>query len=219
MVKKLTITFQEAEAPIAALVTKFGGQPTWLAEPQWPLSRATGEPMRFICQIALDETIFGAPAGRMAYFFISDGPTFVDNTFDPDRGENALIIQPAGVYEGQTKPVATGPTLQRWVEDDAQKMRRPIPCELSVTLQPGEDPESFEDANEEMAGGRWDENKIGGTPAFLQYEEYPQGGPWKLLLQLDSASVPFEINFGDAGIGYGFISEDGRSGKFMWQCA
>ncbi len=218
MVKKYTITFQETDAPIAALVTKFGGQPTWLAESQWPLSRATGEPMRFICQIALDETIFGAPTGRMAYFFISDGPTFVDNTFDPNGGENALIIQPAGICDVQTRPAATGPTLERWVENATKKMRRPMPCELTVSLQPGEDPETFEEADEEMMKGRWDENKIGGTPAFLQYEEYPQGGPWKLLLQLDSVNVPFDINFGDAGSGYGFISEDGRSGKFLWQC-
>jgi hypothetical protein len=53
----------------------------------------------------------------------------------------------------------------------------------------------------------------------MQGPEYPAGGPWKLLLQLDSTSVPFEVNFGDAGIGYGFIAEDGQSGKFLWQCA
>ncbi len=31
---------------------------------------------------------------------------------------------------------------------------------------------------------------------------------WNLLIQLDSSSVPFSINFGDAGVGYGFIRAD-----------
>ena len=30
--------------------------------------------------------------------------------------------------------------------------------------------------------------------------------------------VWLESNFGDAGIGYAYISEDGRSGKSLWQC-
>jgi hypothetical protein len=33
------------------------------------------------------------------------------------------------------------------------------------------------------------------------------------------ARQPIKINFGDAGIGYAFISEDGQVGKFLWQCA
>jgi uncharacterized protein YwqG len=84
----------------------------------------------------------------------------------------------------------------------------PEPCEFAVTLDYGENPD-------EQDGY---ENKVGGTPDFLQGEEYPQGGPWRLLLQLDSSSVPFHVNFGDAGVGYAFISQDGTVGKFLWQC-
>jgi Domain of unknown function (DUF1963) len=226
MVKKYTITFQDADSAITASVTKFGGQPTWLAEPQWPLSRATGERMRFICQIALDEMLFGTLAGRMAYLFLSDGETFVDNTYDPDGGENALIIQPAGTCDIETQPLPTGPALERWIDDVADQRRNPVPCELAVTLQPGEDPDTLDedeyaqsDEAENTFSALLSENKIGGTPAFLQGPAYPAGGPWKLLLQFDSCSVPFEVNFGDAGIGYGFISEDGKVGKFLWQCA
>jgi hypothetical protein len=40
-----------------------------------------------------------------------------------------------------------------------------------------------------------------------------------LLLQLDSTKVPFFVNFGDAGIGYLFLSADGQTAKFLWQCA
>jgi len=31
--------------------------------------------------------------------------------------------------------------------------------------------------------------------------------------------VPFEVNFGDAGVGYAFLSEDGTTSKFLWQSA
>ena len=49
--------------------------------------------------------------------------------------------------------------------------------------------------------------------------ESPDSGSWKLLLTLDSTSVPFYINFGDSEIGYAFISENGEIAKFVWQCA
>jgi hypothetical protein len=78
MVKKQSIAFVEVTSPISGLVTKFGGQPAWLAGAEWPISRATGEPMRFICQIAVDSDLFGNTGERMAYLFISDGLTFVE---------------------------------------------------------------------------------------------------------------------------------------------
>ena len=56
------------------------------------------------------------------------------------------------------------------------------------------------------------------APGFLRRDEFPTGGPWRLLLQLDSTKVLFHVNFEDAGVGYAFISGDGVSGKFLWQC-
>jgi len=221
MIKKYTLSFREVEAPIAGRVTKFGGQPAWLTAPQWPVSRATGEPMRFLCQIALDAPVFGDLAGRMAYLFISDGETFVDNTYDPDGGENALIIQP-GHYEGKITGAATGPTLEKAIDNPARRLRDFFAAEYAVELLPGEDPDEIEADAAELAEDEiapWDENKIGGAPAWFQGPEYLSGGPWKLLLQFDSASVPFDVNFGDAGIGYAFIALDGQTGKFLWQCA
>src|ERR1019366_9388046 len=97
MVKKYTIAFRETRTPIVASATKFGGQPYWLTEPQWPLSRATGKPMRFICQIALTPEVFGSVLGQMAYLFMTDPDSdepWVDGTYEPDGGENALILQP-----------------------------------------------------------------------------------------------------------------------------
>jgi hypothetical protein len=162
--------------------------------------------MRFICQIALDPLVFGVIRTRMAYLFMTDREEFVDGTYEPDGGENAVVIQSdegAGTLPGQVE----GPTLYRMVEKPGRDRLVAVPCEFAVTLDLGEDVEP-EDGFA---------NKIGGTPKFLQNDEYPQGGPW-LLLQLDSASVPFSINFGDAGVGYAFISGDGTIGKFLWQC-
>ena len=49
MRRKYTMSYHESPTPITNLVTKFGGQPVWLEEPQWPISRSYGEPMQFIC--------------------------------------------------------------------------------------------------------------------------------------------------------------------------
>jgi len=64
----------------------------------------------------------------------------------------------------------------------------------------------------------WLERPEWPLPCFIQADEFPEAGPWRLLLQLDSMTVPFHVNFGDAGIGYAYISEDGPSGTFLWQC-
>ena len=216
MRKKYTILFQPAPAPITEPLTKFGGQPVWIIKPEWPMSKETGEPMRFICQIALYPEIFGAVAGQMAYIFMTDGEDYVDGTWEPEGGENAVIIQPNG-DNAMTKPLATGPSLYQMIEQKGARLLQPVPCEFSVELKLGDDPErGFEDDTNEAA---YTEVKVGGTPIFLQGEEYPEGDDWRLLLQLDSASAPFYVNFGDTGIGYAFVSVDGRKGKFLWQCA
>ncbi len=226
MVKKYTIKFREVTDPIIEYVTKFGGQPVWLTEPQWPLSRSTGEPMRFICQIALDTELFGPLAGRMVYLFMTEGEEYANQrTWEPDGGENALIMQP-GSYTLPTQPLLTGPTIQKWVDAPSEQGRY-VDCEYAVELVPGEDPDIIEDivvraqepGYDESLPDPLDEDKIGGTPAFLQGPEYPEGGPWKLVLQLNEPYESFSVNFGDAGIGYAFISEDGNTGKFLWQCA
>lgn len=224
MPKRKNIEFFEVKKPIADLVTKFGGQPNWTEKAEWPLSKATGEPMRFIGQIYLETEIFGAIPARMAYLFMTDDPN-VDGTWEANGGENALIIQP-GINEVRTAPLTKGPTLFHMVKKLFGTINAAQTLEFGVRLTLGEDPEwldetaefklaqdEFEARNKSLCG-----NKIGGVPGFLQGDEFPDDDNWKLVLQLDSGSVPFHVNFGDAGIGYAFISEDGRRGKFLWQC-
>jgi uncharacterized protein YwqG len=215
MAAKAVIEFRRADSPIRGPVTKFGGQPVWVSDPAWPLSRETGRPMRFIGQVALDPRLFGALPAKMAYLFMTDEDQFVDGTYDPDAGENAVVLQP-GKCAGPTLNLAEGPTLYQMVEKPDLDRLVPEPCEFAVTLGYGEEP-GAETAGEQDEEHRY-ENKIGGKPTFLQGEEYPQGGPWRPMLQLDSSSVPFYVNFGDAGVGYAFISETGTAGRFLWQC-
>ena len=225
MQKKYSIEFVEAKKPISECVTKFGGQPNWISKPEWPVSKAANEPMRFIGQIALDAEIVGHTSAKMAYLFMTDDPD-VDGTWEPDGGENALIIQP-GQNEARTEPLTKGPTLFKMEKRFFGAVNLPKTLEYEVRLIPGEDPEwiteddrtrlteeKFAAYNETLTG-----NKLGGTPGFLQADEFPEGDGWRLVLQLDSTRTPFWVNFGDAGVGYAFISQDGTRGKFLWQCA
>jgi uncharacterized protein YwqG len=227
MPKKLRIEFHEVKSPINEPVTKFGGQPTWIASPEWPISRQTGNPMRFICQIKLFSALFPNTKAQMAYFFLTDEENgqFVDGTYEPDGGENAVILQP-GQTDVPTKPLVQGPGLYRMAERRGSDRRQSESCEFAVNLIEEEDVQfrkevelsKLPQAEREAAKGKLDENKIGGSPVFLQGDEFPFGGNCQLLLQLDACSVPFEINFGDSGVGYAFLNETGDQAKFMWQC-
>jgi len=227
MPKKHRIEFHEASSPIADFVTKFGGQPTWVSEPQWPLSRETGNPMRFICQIKLTNELFPNTTAQMAYLFMTDEENgeFVDGTYEPDGGENAVILQP-GSCDIPTKALAQGPTLYRMVKSPGHDRLQPESCEFAVSVIAENDiifmleaeRWKLSEIEKKAATGKMDENKIGGTPVFMQGDEFPFDGNCRLLLQLDSCSVPFSINFGDAGVGYAFLNEAGDRAKFLWQC-
>ncbi len=219
MKKKYTINFVESSSPITEPVTKFGGQPVWIEKSEWAVSRSTGKPMMFIGQIQLDKEVFGEIESKMAYIFIEDEEA-MSITWEADGGDNAVIIQPNGNNPPSIN-TTTGPTLYSGVVDGLRNLpENQIPCEFRANLQIGEDPDSDAEIEENLLDKAMMEIKIGGTPIFLQSEQFPNNDKedWNLLLQMDSGSVPFDINFGDAGVGYAFISNDGKTGKFLWQC-
>ena len=227
MIKRKTIEFQISDSPIRDSVTKFGGQPVWLEGPQWPISRELEKQMNFICQIKLTDDLFPGSEGKVAYIFMSDDEQYVDGTWEPDGGENAVIIQPNGIPQVEVKNIATGPTLQNYAEVAGKDKLQPIDVELKVNLIPSEDPEfvqenvcfDFSEEENEKYSNSLSGNKIGGTPGFLQGDEFPnKETPWVLLMQLDSCRVPFTLNFGDSGISYAFINKEATIGKFLWQC-
>ena len=137
MTKKFTITgFEKFNETNTGITTRFGGQPDWIDEPQWPQSSAWGRPMQIICQIPLihlDEN-FG---GKVAYIFATHAShPERDEFFDPDvifldGGENAVIIQTRGRASVPTRPDSSGPTL--FAPDGTSIMFSPI-------LEPGTDP-------------------------------------------------------------------------------
>jgi hypothetical protein len=94
MPRKYTITYHDAPAPISEPVTKFGGQPVWITEPQWPLSKMYRTPMQFICQIAVPAEIIGDDAFRIAYLFMTDwdGEGLFPDTFEPESGEKNHLV-------------------------------------------------------------------------------------------------------------------------------
>ncbi|MER5639038.1 hypothetical protein ABT095_18985 [Kitasatospora sp. NPDC002227] len=214
MATALRITgFSTAEGPISTPTTKFGGQPVWLAGPQWPISAAWDRPMRFVGQLELGP-VLGAPGhGKVAYLFVTHpdhGEDFFDpDVIDPDGGENAVIVQPGGDYAGPVRRLATGPGL--YSRDDGSAVEFTV--DLCATEEPGSLPSADRDGCLELVDGA----KIGGTPVFFQGDEWPDGGPWRLLLQLDSNWVPFRLDLGASPRAFAFVSEDGTRGRLLVQ--
>lgn len=166
-------------------VTKLGGQPTWLQDPQWPLSTSLAEPMTFIGQFRLDTD----GAVRMAYVFMTDSEEYVDGTWEPEGGENAVIVQPDG-------------RLPQFVAARALHKGPSWPAEDHLPV------------DEQMDGDEEPWEFLGGEPVWLQGDETPGPG-WVLVGQLTDR---LGHNFGDAGVGYIFVSPDGAEGRFLWQC-
>ncbi len=207
MIAKYKIEAFKVQKPIAMLETKFGGQPNWISEPCWPLSKSLQKPMKFLGQFVLYPEIFGSILPQIAYLFMTDSKDqFVSGTWLPDGGENAVILQPGKQYSHAIK-ILQGPTI----EDENTKQE----CEYGIKKEFGYDNENQHLGSKETS--YLDENKIGGTPFFLQYFEYPGLGRWKLIAQIQSTIIPQELNFGDAGIGYIFLSHDISEAKFIWQ--
>lgn len=97
MTKKVSISFQKEPETVTQTVTKFGGQPIWIDKAEWPISRSTEKPMRFICQIDLEENVFDGLGGRMAYIFMTDDDDYVDGTGSRMEERMRLSFSRAGI--------------------------------------------------------------------------------------------------------------------------
>lgn len=152
--------------------TKFGGQPDWLTKPEWPISKETGNPMRFICQIDLTEIGFGKNKSKFAYLFMTEEHEYVDGTWEADGGENAIILQP-NINELKTERINQGPSLYKMVKKLFKKklVQQQFECAVKIMKKK----ENAKNDNE-------------------------------------------DINFRNAGVGYGFINEKENKAKFIWQC-
>ena len=62
---------------------------------------------------------------------MTDEDEFVDGTWEPHGGENAVILQP-GETISKAALVTEGPTLYQMVKKPSAKLLVPEPCEFSV---------------------------------------------------------------------------------------
>lgn len=234
LLPRLQMQFRAVSGPIGAPVAKLGGQPVWLEEPTWPLSRPSNTPMMFVGQFPVP----GDPP-RLAYLFLSDDDDGLAESFDPEAGENALLVQPGGRIPSfvDVTATATGPCLWRRGATWNDK----VPVELAVDLTPLNPlAEGVLDAQiarqeAERAGGAVDLPDGGEAPgAPLPPYSYLGGkvhlwqpsldvdASWRFFFQVDGAEGhgpedPYALNFG-GGSGYAFLSEDRREGRFYWDC-
>jgi hypothetical protein len=197
MSDRLPFVVELAPGPITEPVTKLGGQPVWLEDPQWPQSSGQGTPMTFIGQFKLPE--------GMAYLFMTDATEYVDNAWEADFGENAVIVQPGGripIFE----------VVWGYGSDNPQTATETI----DVTSQPTGPTIAVDHQVHGTPQDTSSRQFIGGDPDWLQGPDVPVGG-YRFLAQLDSEFLPFPINFGDCGIGYIFLAPDLKEGRFLFQ--
>jgi hypothetical protein len=118
---------------------QLGGQPDWRGTVTWPLSRALGTPMCFLWRLEAGD-------GRtLLAFMTQDEQEYVDETWDPEAGENACFAvdgRRPGLVDYGTE---VGPT-----------------CGEPVVLVDGG-----------PAGDHW--SFVGGAPRWLQSDETPPG--------------------------------------------
>lgn len=208
-VPKWSLELHAVHVPITEPVTKFGGQPVWLDQPTWPLTRDL-TPMTFFAQ-------FRVPGStrRMAYLFID----VQGGLQRSDDGDAAVVVQP-GVRPATFERRPTGPSYVSYAHrglglPHAPWSRRGL-RESAAALVEGRDPPDWSSVGPDMEKTDFDWNKVGGTPLFLQSDEWPRGDGRRFLAQFTAALVGHD--FGDAGECYVFVTDDGR-GAFFWQCS
>ncbi len=221
---RLQMSFRPAAAPIRDVVAKLGGQPVWLDEPFWPTSQAFGTPMTFVGQFPIS-----GPEPRMTYLFVTEDEWAVAETYDPDGGENAVIVQPGGRIPRFLAGTATtdGPSLWRHGATWAEKV--PVEFHIDMSALCGADDRALEEEiawNEAARNGIFRDppqhgrlpprSYVGGMPLFWQ-ADVRVPGPWQFFFQLDGGEgwgdEPYALNFG-GGTGYAFLSPDEKEGRF-----
>lgn len=220
MIKKYDIIhFNKLEEKVNKPISKFGGQPVWIGEEQWPISIGwENKKMMFVGQILIEKGMLGNEKDLMVYIFVTHPESYEDDFFDPDiaewdGGENAVIIQSFENVHDNTN-CQEGPTL--FDKNNEQYEYIPI-------LKKGYDPEfltsrefrKLDSKQQEEYFNLIDTNKIGGTPNFFREDVFLEG-EWILLLQLKCEFLPFVLKAGTMSMLYVFISKDfKKAGMFI----
>lgn len=183
--------------------TRFGGQPTWLEAPTWPLT-SVGTPMAFWAQFRLPDD------KAMAYLFVDHHDGIIATT----HGTASVFIQPGGRPVGDWSGTATGPSLP----DSSHRDRSygpPWPWSRAAripSLDPFTEPGSWDLSPGGVPDRSWD--KVGGTPVYLQGT--PDFAGYEHLCQFTAERAGHEL--GDAAQAYVFIDRASGAGLFHWDC-
>jgi uncharacterized protein (TIGR02996 family) len=242
-VPKLTLKkYRRVKRPVTEPVTKFGGQPVWVAGPQWPLG-SQGEPLQFVCQVCVPDFFGPALAGKMVYVFalhpaFEDWEEFADIApLSPEDGENAVVIQPGGDPPAPTWVLPLGAKGQRRRGRPLRVEPRPTgptlydekgrPGEWLVELRPGADPdytsnfidEFADDEDRDRYREEVSDEKVGGTPPwgnarYREIESLVIDPDWRLLLFYDYR-VPY-FTVWTSGFEWSvWVTRDGKSGLLL----
>jgi uncharacterized protein (TIGR02996 family) len=244
-VPKLTIKkYRRVKQPVTEPVTKFGGQPVWVAGPAWPLG-SEGKPLQFVCQVRVPD-FFGAPLeGKMVYVFalhpeFADWEEFCGSTISPlypEEGDNAVVIQPGGDPPAPTwvlplgakgqrrrkrplrvEPLTAGPTLY----DDKGR-----PGEWLLDLEPGADPDYTSNVMDTFSGDdEWESyreqvyhEKVGGVPPWgngrvAEVDSLAVDPDWRLLLYYNYHGPYFTV--WTSGFEWSvWVTRDGKRGLLL----
>ncbi len=214
------------EAPEAPWSSKFGGQPWWPRDLDYPHS-ASGNPLYLLAQINLAEVpaLPGFPNGGLLQFFIANDEVY---GFDFERSQAEKMADPDGyrvVYHPQivadaALPVAELPPLPTenllpLCEEYAVRFRAaddlPAPSDYgfeAIARSIDAIDETVIDSLYDMGLGTG--SKLGGYAYFTQEDprgyERP-GEEWVLLFQMDTSDEEdgVWIIWGDCGVGNFFI--------------
>ena len=216
MNKKYSISFKDEIK--TNLNIKFGGQPDWITEREWPVSDGWEEPMMFLCQIPLD--VYEGGEGKMAYLFVTHPSSCEDDFFDPDvifpdSGENAVIIQSGGETSLEVEDLKSGPSLFDFDNKPFVKV---------YDLIKEDEPDFISSENYKLMSENErnqyfnfvDKDKVFGVPNFIQGDEWPDYDCY-LLLQLKCFNKEFYINVGSSPTLFAFISKDLKRGSIVIQ--
>lgn len=189
------------EDDTSTAITRFGGQPTWLAEPTWPTFQ--DRPMQFWGQFELPWD-----SEALAYLFVESRMGWMQHTED---GSASLFTQPRSKPPSEPwEHRSQGPLLpfSHYPADagvEPPRHDKIVPRVASMT-------EYQRPPNGLTHNIEW--NRIGGTPLWLQGDE-SLGPDWRFLFQFSAGLMGNEI--ADVAECYGFVHDDGR-GIFLWQC-
>ncbi len=177
--------------------TRFGGEPSWLTNPTWPLSNK-GFPMSFWGQFRLpwDEH-------RMAYLFIERSGDCLVSTED---GSAVVFVQPGPPLNVPFEPRTEGPGVPCSIVRFDPPFSETIHYTFAARVPPLDGV-----PRERLEQYRW--NKVGGTPTWLQGDDTPDGCRFVAQFTADLAGE----ELADGAECYLFVDDETGEGVFFSQ--